>query len=257
VAEADAVVHLAASAGVRRRAVGGTDPWEQDNVVATRRLLAVVPFSTPLVVASSSSVYGGAALTPGGVRPSVESDPLRPLGGYARSKVVVEALCAARRREGAPVAVVRPFTVVGEGQRPDMALHRWIEAARAGRPLRVLGSGRRGRDLTRVEDVVEGLLRVLQRGFVGTVNLGSGSLVTLDEMVETVREEVARVPVVVEPAHPAEAVFTLADTRRCQRQLGFRPATDLAAVVRAMVGERDRRDRWLREAPAELYRRGA
>ena len=72
-------------------------------------------------------------------RPSRENDPLRPLGAYARSKAAVELLCAGR-----PVAVLRPFTVAGEGQRPDMALARWIAAVRAGRPIRILGSPERG-----------------------------------------------------------------------------------------------------------------
>ena len=101
---ADAVFHLAGRPGVRDTGAAADAARTRDNVHATAAVLATVPPGPPLVVTSSSSVYGGAA-----GRPSRESDPLRPLGGYARSKVAVERLCAGR-----PVAVLRPFTVAGE-----------------------------------------------------------------------------------------------------------------------------------------------
>src|SRR5829696_644051 len=99
--EADAVFHLAGRPGVRDTGPAAEAARLRDNVAATAAVLAAVPAGTPLVVTSSSSVYGDAA-----GRPSREDDPLRPLGGYARSKAAVERLCAAR----GGVAVLRPFT---------------------------------------------------------------------------------------------------------------------------------------------------
>ena len=133
---ADLVFHLAGCGDVRDPRPDADAHRFRDNGLATAAVLAVVPLDTPLIVASSSSVYGGSRSG----RPSHESDKLNPLGGYARSKVLVEQLCAGRADSGGRVTIVRPFTVAGEGQRPGMAFSRWIAAARDGRPLRLLGS---------------------------------------------------------------------------------------------------------------------
>ena len=133
---ADAVLHLAGCPGVRDDTPDVGRRRARDNVAVTGRVLAAVPAHVPVVVASSSSVYGGSAGAP-----SEERDAVSPRGGYARSKVAVEQLCARRAAAGGQVTVVRPFTVVGEGQRPDMAVSRWIAAAEAG-PCRCRSTGR-------------------------------------------------------------------------------------------------------------------
>jgi nucleoside-diphosphate-sugar epimerase len=229
--EADAVVHLAGRAGARDEgAPAGELAWlrHRDNVLAAERVLARVSPHVPLVVVSSSSVYGGA-----GGRPSRESDPLRPLGGYARSKVALEARCAARAAGGGLVAVARPFTVAGEGQRPDMAVARWLRAAARGAPLRVLGGLDRRRDVTDVADVALALVRLAERAVTGPVNLGTGSAHTLGELVAAVGAAVGVEPrPAVLPAPPEDPAATLADTARCRALLGFVPSTDLPVLVR-------------------------
>ncbi len=185
---ADAVLHLAARPGVRAVGPGVEEARHRDNVMATQQVLAAVDPGTPLVVTSSSSVYGGSV----GGRPSAEGDRLRPLGGYARSKVEVERACSRRAAAGGLVTVARPFTVVGEGQRPDMALALWVAAARAGAPLRVFGSLDRRRDLTDVVDVARALRVLAERAPVGVVNLGTGRSRRLGELVEAVARTVGR-----------------------------------------------------------------
>lgn len=231
-AEAEAVFHLAGCPGVRDRSAEVARRRLRDNVVATERVLALTPPGTTLVVTSSSSVYGGARLGAAGPRACRESDRPAPLGGYARSKLELERRCAARAERGGHVAVVRPFTVVGEGQRPDMALARWLAAGRAGRPLLVLGSPERRRDLTDVRDVVEGLVRAATRAVDGTLNLGTGHGHSLAQMIGAVRAAL-RTDVALElaPAPAVEPAATLADTSRCRRLLGFVPSTDLLDVV--------------------------
>jgi nucleoside-diphosphate-sugar epimerase len=145
----------------------------RDNVLAAERVLRAVPPSVPVVVASSSSVYGG-ALHGGRLHPSRESDPLRPCGGYARSKVELERRCWQRAAAGGLVAVARPFTVAGERQRPDMAIARRLAAVRGGQPIRILGDPNRTRDVTDVGDVAFGLLGMAARAVTGPVNLGTG-----------------------------------------------------------------------------------
>lgn len=226
--DAAAVIHLAGCPGVRDTAHDVADRRQRDNVVATAAVLASTPRRRQVVVASSSSVYGGSAWS----RPSRESDPVRPRGGYARSKLSAERLCARRADAGGAVVVARPFTVAGERQRPDMALSLWIEAASAGLPLRFLGSGLRTRDVTDVRDVARALVALALGGAGGTVNIGTGRAHTLDELADAVCAAVGRdVPRVVVPARPEEARDTLADTRRLDELVGFVPRTDLHALV--------------------------
>jgi nucleoside-diphosphate-sugar epimerase len=157
---------------------------------------------------------------------------LLPRGGYAFSKASVEELCVARLGSGATVTVVRPFTVAGEGQRPDMALARWIDAARAGRPLHVLGSPHRTRDVTDVRDAARALVVLAESRFKGPVNIGTGQAHSLADLVDAVAAAVD-VPVrtVVEPAHQDEVADTLADTRRLRALVGFVPETDVPSLV--------------------------
>ena len=230
---ADAVIHLAGAPSVRATGPAVAAGRRRDNVEAVRRVLAAVPASVPLVVASSSSVYGGSA--PG--RPSAESDPLCPRGGYAHSKAAVEAMCAERIAVGARVTVVRPFTVAGEGQRTDMALSRWIAATRAGRPVQVYGSLRRRRDITDVRQVAVALVALARLGVPGPVNLGTGKSVSLGDMLGSVAAALGTEPAVqVCPATAEEVPGTLADTTRLRELLGWVPVTDLDALVRRQAG---------------------
>lgn len=239
-AGADAVFHLAGCPGVR-----WSDPDTElrryrDNVRAGSFVLGAVPPAVPVVVVSSSSVYGG-ALHDGLLRASRESDPLRPRGGYARSKALLEAHCRARAERGGLVAIVRPFTVAGERQREDMAIACWLREVRAGRPIRILGSPERTRDVADVRDVVEGLVRVAERGVTGAVNLGTGTGHRLADMAAAVCQALAQpAEVVVAPAGGADVPATLADTSRCQRLLGLRPQADLLALVRRQAGAAER-----------------
>jgi nucleoside-diphosphate-sugar epimerase len=233
IAEADAVFHLAGCPGVRDRAPDVAARRLRDNVLAGEQVLTLARPDVPIVVASSSSVYGGARREGGRDRPCAETDVLAPRGGYARSKAVLEQRCARRAAAGGRVAILRPFTVAGEGQRPDMALALWIDAARRGEPLRILGSPQRRRDVTDVRHVVEAFVRAAARGVTGALNVGTGVGHRLTELADAVRAAVdADVPLVVEPVSAVEPPATLADTARCARLLDFVPVTDLDALVR-------------------------
>jgi nucleoside-diphosphate-sugar epimerase len=229
--DADRVVHLAARASVPR-SIAEPVATHAANATGTLRVLeAARPASVPVVVASSSSVYGGAGSRQ---RPHAchEDDGLRPLGGYARSKRVLEQRCARRLERSGMVGVVRPFTVAGEGQRPDMAISTWIDALRSGRPVRLFGSGARRRDVTDVRDVAEGIARMLERRATSTVNLGTGTSHRLDHLLATVARVCGADPAIaVEPALAEDVAATRADVGRCADLLGFVPLTDLPALI--------------------------
>lgn len=232
VAGADLVFHLAAKPGVRDSGPAIDAMRQRDNVVATRNLLSVVPDATPVVATSSSSVYGGSPVGVG----SREGDALRPKGGYARSKVAMERICEERRARGGLIASIRPFTVAGEGQRPDMAFSLWLDALQNGKPIHLLGSGNRSRDITDIRDAIEGLIRAGELGINETVNLGTGVGHRLIDMATTLLEVTGLDgDIVHRPVSGEEVDATLADTTRCRRLLGFVPVTDLADLLTRQV----------------------
>ena len=228
---AEVVYHLAGSPGVRPPGPQAEYHRYRDNVLATRVVLAMVPLSTPLVVTSSAAVYGGYT-----DHASREEDQVRPPDAHARSKVEVERLCAERFAVGGAVAVARPFTVAGEGQRPDMAIARWIEAVRTGSPVHLFGSPWHSRDVIDVRDVVRSLRAIAERGVVGLLNIGSGAPRTLADLVTAVCQAIGAPPELeILPARPGEPAVTQADTSRHEQVLGFRPRTDLDTLVRRQI----------------------
>lgn len=152
--DGDVVFHLAGRPGVRGDDAETERKRLLDNVVGAERVVRGTPKDVPLVFASSS-VYGG---TLG--RPCREDDLFAPRGGYAWSKIAAEQICRARTFIGGPVHTARLFIVVGEGQRPDMALALWAAAVTAGRPVTVYGDLYRSRDLTDVAQAVDVLIRL-------------------------------------------------------------------------------------------------
>lgn len=240
--QATAVVHLAGCPGVRDAGADVAFRRHRDNVLAVRTVLGATPAGTPVIVASSSSVYGGAVVDrhgsgwPHGVRASQEGDELHARGGYAASKIRAENVCRERADRGGHVLVVRPFTVVGERQRPDMAVSRWAAEAAATGWVTVLGAADRTRDVTDVRDVARSLLALLHVGRTGTVNIGSGRGHSLAELAEAVCAAIGReTRVRVRPAGPAEVAHTRADTGRLLAWTGQLPRTDLREVVTRAV----------------------
>ncbi|MGQ0630656.1 MAG: NAD-dependent epimerase/dehydratase family protein [Sporichthyaceae bacterium] len=225
---ADGIIHLAGCPGVRDPRPDAAWHRHRDNVLAVGAVLAAAGTRTPVVVATSSSVYGGS--TDG--RPCLESDALNPRGGYARSKAQAETLCAAHNAAGGRVVIARPFTVAGEGQREDMALATWIAAARAGRPLRILGDPARTRDVTDVRQVAQALCALLAAAVPGPVNVGTGVGISLADMTSAVGAALGvAVQVRVEPASPDEVPNTLAATNRLHELTGLTLVTDLDDLV--------------------------
>jgi nucleoside-diphosphate-sugar epimerase len=243
-AEADAVVHLAGRPGVRSSWGPGAVAAERDNVTATRRLLAACQAAPPgrrprVVVASSSSVYGSA-----GARPHREDDPPRPASPYARSKVAVEHLTARAVEEGLAAVTLRYFSVYGPRQRPDMAFHRFIEAARNDRPLPVFGDGGQSRAFTHVADVTAATLAAATADLPpGTVlNVGHPEPATIRDAIALLAGLLGVRPRVREhPPAAGDATRTWADTAKAERLLGWSARIGLAEGLADQV--RRHRDR--------------
>ncbi len=234
----EVVFHLAGRAGVRPSFEREAD-YRRDNVAATAALLGASRRSLPtrrLVYASSSSVYGNAPV------PFREEAATAPVSPYGWTKLEAEQLCLGANDAALETVALRYFTVYGPGQRPDMGLRIFAEAALSGRPIRVFGNGSQSRDFTFVDDIVDATVRAATAPAAGlAVNVGGGSRVTLTETLELLSELVAR-PLSVrhEEFAPGDALHTGADLTRARELLGFTPRVTLADGLRAEVD-------WVRE----------
>jgi nucleoside-diphosphate-sugar epimerase len=235
-AGADAVIHLAAQPGVRLSWSEGFALYVERNISASQRLLeAVRRTRVPrLVLASSSSVYGNAT-----ARPITEDAPTRPFSPYGVTKLAVEHLAGAYGANwGVSTVVLRYFTLYGPGQRPDMALHRFIGAVAAGRPVTVYGDGEQVRDFTYVSDAAAATLVALGADVApaSVFNVAGGSPATVNDLLRLVSEHVGRPPITRHLAAQAGDVrATHGSIARARRELGWRPEVCLDDGVKRQV----------------------
>jgi UDP-glucuronate 4-epimerase len=231
----DAVIHLAARAGVRPSLM---DPvsYSETNVSGTTLLLEVARRQGigHFLFASSSSVYGARSTAP-----FRESDPVdEPASPYAATKRAGELLAATfHRLYGLPVICLRFFTVYGPRQRPDMAIHRFTRLIDAGQEVEVFGDGRSQRDYTFVDDVVDGVLRALDRpqGY-RVYNLGTNRTVSLTGLVELISARLGRAPRIVRlPNQPGDVPLTYADISLARSELGYEPVTSIDEGIATFV----------------------
>jgi nucleoside-diphosphate-sugar epimerase len=232
----DAVVHLAGQPGVRLSWADGFATYVDRNVNASHRLLeAARRAGVPrLVLASSSSVYGNAA-----DYPVSEDAPTRPFSPYGVTKLAMEHLAGAYVENWKlPVVMLRYFTVYGPAQRPDMAMHRFIERVAAGEPVPVFGDGRQVRDFTYVGDAAAATVAAADADLApGTVlNVAGGSSATVNEVLALVGRCVGREVLVDRlPPQPGDVRVTGGDIDRARSLLRWAPEVSLADGVSHQV----------------------
>jgi len=226
----DAVIHLAARAGVRT-SVENPDAYVRTNILGTLNVLELCRGLRvrKLVAASSSSVYG--ANNP---MPYTEgADTSFPLSPYAASKKALEELCFTYHYlHGLDISALRFFTVYGPSGRPDMSMFRFVRAIVEGRSLTVFGDGNQMRDFSYVDDIVSGIRGALLPLGYRVFNLGASQPVKLNLVIETI-ERLAQRPAVIErkPADPSDVPATWADVSRAQSELNWQPRTSLEQGV--------------------------
>ncbi|MEN8148918.1 MAG: NAD-dependent epimerase/dehydratase family protein [Planctomycetota bacterium] len=232
---ADAVIHLAAMAGVRPSI---EDPalYTDVNLGGTTLLLeaAVERGVGKFVFASSSSVYGERQDPP-----FSETDPVdHPISPYAATKKAGELLAHTfHALHGLPVACLRYFTVYGPRQRPEMAIHKFTRRILEGRPIPMFGDGSSARDYTFISDIVGGTVRALD-GVSGyrVYNLGGSGVTTLARLIEVIAEAVGREAVIEKmPNQAGDVSLTSADVSRAKAELGYRPQVAIEEGVRRFV----------------------
>jgi nucleoside-diphosphate-sugar epimerase len=236
VAGVDVVVHQAAQPGVRASWGDDFAVYCRRNIEATQALLEAARGTaiSRFVYASSSSVYGDAPQYP-----TFEDSACNPRSPYGITKLAAEGLCNVYAANfGVPTVSLRYFTVYGPGQRPDMAMHRLIEAALRGDSFPMYGDGEQIRDFTFVLDVVRANCLAVENDLPpGTVmNIGGGSSVTLRSVIELIAElSGCDIQIDHRPQSPGDVARTGAAIDRAYQLMGWTPMVDVESGLREQV----------------------
>jgi UDP-glucuronate 4-epimerase len=228
-------IHLAAQAGVRHSLTAPHD-YTRSNVEGHLVMLELArhnPDCRHFVYASSSSVYGGNTKLPFSVDDPVD----RPLSLYAATKRAGELMSVAYAGlYGIPATGLRFFTVYGPWGRPDMAAYLFADAIVHGEPIRVFNNGDMRRDFTFIDDIVAGVVGVLDHapppGVHRLYNIGNNRSERLMDFVALVERSLGRkAQIRFEPMQPGDVKDTYADISAIQRDVGFSPSTPIAEGV--------------------------
>lgn len=257
------VVNLAAQAGVRY-SITNPDAYIESNLIGFHNILEACRHSydegnTPvehLTYASSSSVYGSNKKVPYSTDDKVDN----PVSLYAATKKSNELMAHAYSKlYNIPSTGLRFFTVYGPAGRPDMAYFGFTNKLRAGQTIQIFNYGNCKRDFTYVDDIVEGVVRVMQmapdrvNGEDGLplppyaiYNIGNNQPENLLDFVDILQQELIRAGVLPEdydfeahkelvPMQPGDVPVTYADTSALERDFGFKPSTSLRDGLRAFA----------------------
>ena len=258
----DVVVNLAAQAGVRY-SITNPDAYIQSNLIGFYNILEACRHSpvAHLVYASSSSVYGTNKKVPYSTEDKVDN----PVSLYAATKKSNELMAHAYSKlYNIPSTGLRFFTVYGPAGRPDMAYFGFTNKLRKGQTIQIFNHGNCKRDFTYIDDIVEGVLRVMQgapekkNGEDGlpippyaVYNIGNSNPENLLDFVQILSEELVSAGVLpadydfeahkeLVPMQPGDVPVTYADTAPLERDFGFKPATPLREGLRKFA-------RWYQE----------
>jgi len=252
------VVHLGAQAGVRY-SITHPQAYLDSNLAGFGHVLEGCRQNgvAHLVYASSSSVYGANTRTPFRVEDNVD----HPVSLYAATKKANEGMAHAYSHlYGLPTTGLRFFTVYGPWGRPDMAPLIFTKKILAGEPIEVFNQGQHERDFTYVDDIVEGIVRVLDTvaapdpAWSGDApnpassaapwriyNIGNAAPVPLLDFIATIEQATGKRAIMeMKPRQPGDVLRTAADVSALEAATGFRPHTSLAEGIARMV-------RWYRD----------
>lgn len=248
------VVNLAAQAGVRY-SITNPDTYIESNIIGFYNILEACRNHpvVHLVYASSSSVYGGNTKVPFSTDDKVDN----PVSLYAATKKSNELLAHCYSKlYNIPSTGLRFFTVYGPAGRPDMAYFGFTNKLIKGEKIQIFNYGNCKRDFTYVDDIVEGIIRVMQgapekkNGEDGlpippyaVYNIGNSNPENLLNFVEILQEELIRAGVLPKdydfeshkelvPMQPGDVSVTYADTTPLEKDYGFKPSTDLRTGLR-------------------------
>ncbi len=230
----DKVVHLAGMAGVRNSLL---NPflYEEVNVRGTINLLemAVKYKIKNFIFASSSSVYGNNKKVPFSESDSVDT----PISPYAATKKCMELMAHVYSHlYGLNVTALRFFTVYGPWGRPDMALFKFTKNILEEKPIDVYNKGKMSRNFTYVDDIVSGIITVLDANLpYGVMNIGGDREETLVRFIEVIEKNLGKVAKKnLLPMQAGDVPSTVADIKKL-RKLGWKPTTKIDKGIKKFI----------------------
>lgn len=251
-ARPDVIVHLAAQAGVRY-SLEAPRSYVESNVTGSFNLLEAARMAKPshVLLASTSSVYGANTEMPFTETQRADS----PLTIYAATKKSMEAMGHSYAHLWKlPVTAFRFFTVYGPWGRPDMALFKFTDAIRKGKPIDVYGQGQMSRDFTYIDDLIEAICRLALlppvegapvTGVADTlspaapfriVNIAGGDSVGLERYIDAVEVALGKKALRnLLPMQTGDVPHTFADARLLEALTGYKPSTPVEIGVKAFV----------------------
>ena len=233
--QVDAVVHLAAMAGVQPSI---KDPllYNEVNVMGTAILLEMCrEFGvSKFIFASSSSVYGNTREVPFSEVMSVDN----PISPYAATKKAGELMCHTwHHLFDFDIICLRFFTVYGPGQRPDLAISKFITAIHHDQAITMYGDGTSSRDYTYIDDIVTGVVNSLDyvlnhRNIYEIINLGNSTPVSLSEMIKVIADHMHKqAQITIAPEMPGDVFTTFADVSKAKKLLDYHPQMPFAEGI--------------------------
>jgi UDP-glucuronate 4-epimerase len=227
----DIIVHLAAKAGVRTSFEKPVE-YAKVNINGTIELLQFTKRNKidKFIFASSSSVYGESNKLPY----SEEDGTICPVSPYGMTKYHGEKICELYSElYGLNVNALRFFTVYGPGQRPDMAINKFIKSILKGEQIEMFGEGDMFRDYTYYEDIVSGVVESMNyfNGF-NIFNLGNGNPIMLKDMISIIGDQIGNDPdIKIVPAPRGEMQGTFADITKAKELLKYEPRTSFSSGI--------------------------
>jgi UDP-glucuronate 4-epimerase len=228
----DAIIHLAARAGVRQ-AISEPRLYTEVNINGTMNLLELAERNGvgKFIFGSSSSVYGPAAAPP-----FREDAPLAPISPYAATKASGELLAHTYSHlYGMNIVCLRFFTVYGARQRPDLAIHKFARMIAGGSPIPIYGDGSAKRDFTYIDDILQGLMAAIKYDATPfeVINLGESQTITVNRMIELLEDALGRKAIVERrPPQPGDMPITHADITKARKLLSYRPTTPIETGIK-------------------------
>ncbi len=241
-----AVIHLAAKAGVRP-SIEDPAGYQNVNIGGTQKVHEFMQarLIDKLIFASSSSVYGNNKKMPFSEDDNVDN----PISPYAFTKKACELMnYTFHHLYNIDVINLRFFTVYGPGQRPDLAIHKFVEKIANNQPLVLFGDGETARDYTYIDDTVSGIFSALEyclnnTGVYTTVNLGNNKPVKLHELVDIIYAGMGKEKNIIHEAMQAGDVdITFADITKAGSLLNYKPATELKEGIKNFIAWFNARD---------------
>ena len=220
----DAVVHLAARAGVRPSIEAPANYIKTNVLGAVNVLECMKEYSCKkLVVASSSSVYGNCSAD----KFSEDLNVSAPISPYAATKLATEQICYTYHHlYNINVAALRFFTAYGPRQRPDLAIAKFVRLIMQNKPVEMYGDGSSMRDYTYIDDIIKGIIAALECNKIEyeIINLGGGNPITLKTMIQTLEECLGKKAVIIpKPMQQGDVEKTVCDWQKAHRLLGYVP----------------------------------